>query len=188
MSAEECAVSDWHTIGFEDGSRGYAASRIGDHRRDCADYGVTPDFQAYQTGRDEGLALYCQPSRGFNLGANGGQYNGVCAAELEPAFLDSYRTGFQLYTLRDNVNSATYRINAKEGELERTKDRIRHTEAKLIDSEATTEQRIVLLADLKDLSERTGELETEIDLLIDERARHEERLASYQAHLANAGY
>lgn len=181
-------MSDWHTIGFEDGSQGYTAERLGDHRRACADHGVAPDFQAYQTGRDEGLQLFCQPSRGFNLGANGGHYNGVCSPDLEPAFLDGYRSGSQLYNLRANVNSTNYQINAKESELDRTKDQIRQTEAALINGETTTEERILLLADLKELAERTGELEAEIDLLIDERARHEEHLASYQAVLANAGY
>jgi len=33
MSAEECAVSDWRTIGFEDGSMGYTADRVGNHRK-----------------------------------------------------------------------------------------------------------------------------------------------------------
>ena len=81
MSAEECALSDWHAVGFEDGSLGYAAARLGDHRRACAEHGYAPDFAAYQAGREEGLRLYCQPSRGFNVGSKGGQYNGVCGAE-----------------------------------------------------------------------------------------------------------
>jgi hypothetical protein len=188
MSAEECAVSDWHTIGFEDGAQGHAADRLGDHRRACAEHGIAPDFEAYRAGREEGLQLFCQPSRGFDLGARGGHYNGVCAAELEPLFLDAYRSGVQLYSLQSNVSSATNRINARESELNRTRDLIRQKEAELIDREATTEERVLLLADLKELAERTGELEAEIDQLIDERARHEEHLASYQAYLADAGY
>jgi Protein of unknown function (DUF2799) len=188
MSAEECAVSDWHTIGFEDGSQGQPADRLGEHRRACAEHGIAPDFAAYRAGREEGLRLFCRPSRGFDLGARGGHYNGVCAANLEPPFLDAYRSGLHLYTLQSNVSSATNRINAKESELRRTKDLIREKEVELIDSEATTEQRVLLLADLKELAERTGELEAEIDVLIDERARHEEHLASYQAALAGTGY
>lgn len=188
MSQEECALSDWRAVGFEDGSRGYLANRLGDHRRACAEHGIAPDFEAYRAGRGEGLQLFCQPSRGFNLGANGGEYNGVCAADLEPGFLDGYRAGLELHNLRANVDAANSQLNARERELEQTKDRIRQTEAELIDSETTTEERILLLADLKDLAERTGELEAEIDLLIDDRARHSERLASYQAVLANSGY
>ncbi|HWM29279.1 MAG TPA: DUF2799 domain-containing protein [Woeseiaceae bacterium] len=188
MSGDECAMSDWHTIGFEDGSRGYTADRLGDHRKACAKHGVAPDFQAYQAGRDEGLQEFCQPSRAFNLGANGGHYNGVCNSSLEPQFLDAYRSGYHLYNLRSNVNSATYQINAKEQERDEIKEEIRAKEAALIASGTTTEERILLLADLKDLSERTGQLESEIYLLIDDRARHEEQLASYQATLANSGY
>lgn len=188
MSAEECALSDWRAVGYEDGSLGYTADRFGDHRRSCAEHGYTPDFAAYRAGREEGLQLYCQPSRGFNVGSNGGQYQGVCAADLEPGFLDGYHAGVELYTLRANVNAANSRIHASEQELERTKELIRSKEAALIDSETTTQGRVLLLADLKELAERTGQLETEIDLAIDERARHEERLAAYQATLAYSGY
>lgn len=188
MSEEECVMSDWRTIGFEDGSQGYTADRLGDHRKACAEYGVAPDFQAYQAGRIEGLELYCQPSRGFNLGAGGGQYQGVCPADLEGPFVDGYRAGVELYNLRANVSAANNQINALENEQERTKDLIRETEAALIADATTAQERILLLAELKDLAERTGELEAEIDLLIDDRARHEERLASYQAVLAHSGY
>jgi hypothetical protein len=188
MSADECVISDWHTIGFEDGSRGYTAERLGDHRKACARHGVSPDLRAYQAGRDEGLQQFCQPSRGFSLGENGGRYNGVCAGYLEPQFLDAYRSGYHLYNLRSNVSSATYQIDAKRRELDDIKEKIRSTEAALIDRDTSTEDRILLLADLKDLSERTGQLESEIYLLIDDRARHEEQLASYQAALANSGY
>jgi regulator of replication initiation timing len=45
-----------------------------------------------------------------------------------------------------------------------------------------------LLADLKDLSEKTGELATEIEHLYEERARYRVELENYQASLANNGY
>ncbi|HZD52654.1 MAG TPA: DUF2799 domain-containing protein [Woeseiaceae bacterium] len=188
LSEEECAMSDWHTIGFEDGSRGYTADRLGDHRRACAKHGYAPDFDEYQAGRDEGLRLFCQPSRGFDLGAGGGQYHGVCAPELEPEFLDAYRAGRELHNLRSGVSSANSRIQARQHALEETKEQIRDKEAALIAEETTSEERVLLLADLKELAEQAGEIETEIDLLIDERARNEERLAAYEALLAQSGY
>ncbi len=78
MSGDECMTSDWSAIGYEDGSRGYTTDRMSKHRKACAKHGVTPDFTAYQSGRDQGLVEYCQPSRGFNVGSNGGSYQGVC--------------------------------------------------------------------------------------------------------------
>jgi hypothetical protein len=188
MNADECAMSEWRTIGFEDGSRGYTAERLGDHRKACARHGVSPDLRAYQAGREEGLQQFCQPARGFSLGESGGRYNGVCTGYLESPFLDAYRSGYRLYNLRSNVNSATHRIDARKRELDDIKQEVRSKEAALIEKDTATEERILLLADLKDLSERTGQLESEIYQLIDDRARHEEQLASYQATLADSGY
>ncbi|MDH4047424.1 MAG: DUF2799 domain-containing protein [Gammaproteobacteria bacterium] len=188
MSGDECATSDWYAIGFEDGSRGYTSSRLGDHRKACAKHGVTPDFEAYQTGRNEGLVEFCQPSRGFNLGASGSQYHGVCSAHREGQFLDAYNSGYHLYNLRSNVNSATYRINANKQEQEETQRLIRDKEAALIAKDTPTEERIILIADLKDLSERSGQLESEMYQLIEDRAMYEQQLQSYEAVLADSGY
>lgn len=188
MSADECAMSDWHTIGFEDGAKGYTGDRVGNHRKACAKHGVAPDFAAYTAGRKQGLRQYCQPSRGFSLGANGGRYNGVCPSDLEMDFIDAYNSGHQLYTLRSAVNSATNRINSKRAEIERIEDRTRAAEAELIASETTVQDRVLILSELKDLSERTGQLEAEIVDLVEERAISEQRLASYETVLADTGY
>lgn len=188
MSGDECATSDWHAIGFEDGARGYTADRLGNHRKACAKHGVTPDFRAYQAGRDEGLNEFCQPSRGYNLGVNGGKYNGVCPSVSEPAFVDAYNTGYHLYNLRANVNTANHQINAKKREMERLEDEIRDAEAGLISLNASAEERIQLLAELKDLSERSGQLEAEIFELVEDRAHYEQQLSSYEAVLADSGY
>lgn len=188
MSGDECLTSDWQMIGFEDGSRGYGSERLGEHRKACAKHGVTPDLQAYRAGREEGLRDFCQPARGFNLGSRGGRYNGVCTAEMEGDFLDAYRAGYHLYELQANVNSATAQINSKQHELDHIQDVVREKEALLIATDTTTQDRILILADLKDLSERTGQLESEIMVLIDDRARHEEQLANYQTSVADFGF
>lgn len=188
MSADECVTSDWRAIGFEDGARGYTADQLGNRRKACAKHGVTPDFESYQAGREEGLRQYCQPSRGFSLGASGARYNGVCPGYMEADFVDGYNSGHQLYTLRSRVNGATNGINAREHELDNNHNRIRNAEALLISADTTIEDRILLLADLKELSERTGQLEAEIAELIEERAIYGQQLAAYQAVIADAGF
>ena len=188
MSGDECLTSDWEAIGYEDGSRGYTMDYLGQRRKACAKHGVTPDFAAYKSGREQGLAEYCQPGRGFNVGASGGRYNGVCSAHREGDFLDAYNAGYHLYTLRSNVNRATNAINARERELDRIKEDMSAKEVALISSETTAEERVVLLLDLKDMSERTGQLEAEIKELYDERARHQVELENYQVGLMDYGY
>lgn len=188
MSADECAMSDWHTIGFEDGAQGYTSERLGNHRKACAKHGVTPDFEQYQAGRAQGLRRYCQPSRGFSIGASGGRYNGVCPSDLEMDFVDAYNAGHQLHTLKSAVSSASYQINAKRAEIERVEERVDVAEAALIARDTTVEDRVLILAELKDFSERTGQLEAEIVDLVEERAISRARLASYEVMLADSGY
>ncbi len=188
MSADECMMSDWSAVGYEDGARGLTSDRFSQHRKACAKHGVSADFQAYQSGREQGLVEFCQPGRGFNYGANGGRYNGVCSADLEPGFLEAYNVGHKLYSLRASVNNADSAIAAKQGELKYTEDRIVAIGVELIGDQTTTEQRVLLLAELKDISERTGELESEIEYLVAERARAEQELQYYEQTVAAYGY
>jgi len=188
MSSDECANSDWTAVGFEDGSRGYTSDRFANHRKACAKHGIKADFTAYQQGRNDGLVEFCQPGRGYNLGASGARYSGVCHADLEPDFLDAYRAGQQLYMLRANVNSANSAIYAREQELEGIHASMRRKEASLIAPDTATEDRILLIADLKRLSERTGELEAEIKSLVADRARFEQELQHYEQTVAAYDY
>jgi hypothetical protein len=188
MSSEECVNSDWTAVGYEDGARGYTSEQFGNRRKACAKHGVTADFPAYQDGREQGLVDYCQPGRGYSAGESGARYNGVCPAHLEDGFMDGYSVGRQLYNLRANVNGAASRISSKESELNRLEDSMRKREAALIAPETTTEDRVLLLADIKDMSERTGELETEIQLLIADKARYQVELRTYEQDVALSGF
>ena len=188
MSSEECANSDWVAIGYEDGSRGYSTDKFGSRRKACAKHGVTADFKAYQEGRDEGLVEFCQPGRGYSLGVSGGTYYGVCDVAMEEEFLDAYRVGLQLHGLRSNVNNANSRIYSKEAELKRTKEKIRDKQAELISDDVTPQDRLLLLTDIKELAERTGQLEAEIEQLVADKARHEHELKDYEQTVAAYGY
>ena len=188
MNADECVANDWFAMGHEDGSRGYTSDRFGNYRRACTKHGVTPDFQAYQSGRDQGLVEFCQPGRGYNLGVNGGQYRGVCSVEMEAGFLEAYRAGRKLHTLRANVSNANSQIYNREHELEVAEKRATATAVLLVSSDTTTEQRINLLVELKEISERIGQLESEIELLIVDRARYEHDLQVYEQTVAAYSY
>jgi hypothetical protein len=108
--------------------------------------------------------------------------------DLEADFLDAYNAGYHLYTLRSNVNRANSGINSKQREIERIEDEMRQKEASLIGEDTTTEERVLLLVDLKDLSERTGQLEAEIQDLYEQRARYEVELEHYQVAVIDYGY
>ena len=105
---------------------------------------------------------------------------------MEQDFLDAYNAGHYLYTLRSNVSRTSSQIGSKKRKLKDVKSKIRDKEAELIAEETTTEQRVLLLADLKELSERTGQIENEIQVLYQELAQYQLELDNYQAN--NVGY
>ncbi len=188
MSSEECASGDWVAVGYEDGSRGYSSDRFSAHRKACAKHGYTANFEAYQRGREQGLVEYCQPGRGFSVGASGGQYNGVCAADTEADFLHAYHAGRKLYRLRDEVYATGSQLDRAAAELDRVEDEIVDVEAAILNPRTTQDERILLLIELKDLAEHKGELEHEIESLHLEHANREAELRHYEDSIAAYGY
>lgn len=187
MSEQECLVSDWRTVGYEDGVRGASADSIGRYRKTCAKHGVSPDFQAYQAGRDEGLRVFCQAQNGFEVGARGGVYRGSCPVDLEAAFVAAYQEGRHLHELESGVRETDRQISHRQEELENLAQELRDTEATLIAEETTAEERVLMVLDIKEISERQGVLESEIVDLERERAVRSQELTEYRQTLAR-GY
>jgi Protein of unknown function (DUF2799) len=184
MSEQECLVSDWRTVGFEDGAAGRPVETIGSYRETCAKHGVAPDLASYRAGHEEGLASFCQPSRGFEVGRRGGTYRGVCPSALEVSFLDGYNEGRHLYTLESAVRSITSRIAQNNKTLDGLKKETTSKEAALISDNTTAEQRVTLLAETKELARRQGELEAQILELERQRVAATQELNQYAETLA----
>jgi hypothetical protein len=183
LSKNECLVADWESVGYADGVAGYSGDRIAQHRKACAKHGVAPDHALYQTGRQNGLREFCQPANGFRLGTNGYNYAGVCAGELEPAFLSSYQSGHQLYVLQSKVSQATNQIESRRAELNRIEASIVKKSALIISDEATEEQRAQALVDTKQMAERAGKLKQEIRQLEEDRVHYQRDLDEYRSGL-----
>lgn len=96
--------ADWYTIGLEDGARGRAVERLGDHRRACAEHRVAPNAERYMAGRNEGLKSFCTYERGYSEGRAGHTYSGACPQPTH--FLAGYNRGRELHALyreRDEI-------------------------------------------------------------------------------------
>lgn len=117
MDKEECATADWYAVGLEDGASGRAVERLGEHRRACAEHGVTPVAEAYLKGRGEGLKSFCTYERGYAEGRAGHGYGGVCPEPMGRSFLAGYHRGHDLYEL-------SRRLGATQQQIQRTKDAI----------------------------------------------------------------
>jgi hypothetical protein len=184
IGRDECAVADWRTVGFEDGTQGALPDAISRYRRACAEHGIVPDLNAYMNGRREGLQSYCTPGNGFNVGAQGSFYAGVCPPEMEGDFLDAYSSGHRLYELESAAYEAQSRVDQASAELEALRRNLAASEAALIAADVSTEQRVQLALDIKDMAKRQGHIERELVELQRDADRRYARLARYRNTLA----
>ena len=184
MSKEECRAVDWRTIGYEDGVAGYSGERIGQHRKACAEYGVTPDLNAYRAGRAEGLREYCQPHNGYRAGVSGAPYYDSCPAELAPAFVAAYQSGRELYVRERRVTEADAEIAWRRREIARLESSLAERTLTVMSDAATPEERTDAVLDTKHAAERIGRLKSEIATLERDRARYQQELETYRSTVA----
>lgn len=181
LSREECQTADWYAIGYEDGLRGKAASRIGDHREACAEHGITPDLARYNDGRKAGLNEYCRPRKGFLRGASGKSYPGVCPAALERDYLAAYEDGRAIYRARKAVRSLKYALDRQVEHLDSLADSIRGHEAALVQHGTNRKRRAALLAEIRALEDEAAEIEADIEELEHQLLHEQDRVAELEA-------
>lgn len=188
MSKEECLYADWRAIGYEDGAAGRPVSAVSSRRARCANKaGITVDMVSYQAGRSEGLRVYCRPSRAFSEGSRGAYYHGVCTGPEEFEFTTAYQAGHQLFSLRQTVAGISADIQRAHNDINRIEHDITHTQGALISPGVPVAERVQLLADLKNLSEEKGNIETALIALNRDHVRAQDDLRAYEAELAYNG-
>lgn len=184
MSEQACVTADWRTVGFEDGTAGRSEANIGRYRNACSDHGVAPDLDQYRVGHAEGVHVYCRESNGFPVGYSGAQYQGVCPADMEAAFIAGYNEGRHLHTLEAALASIEGRIAANYRAQESIKQELTTIAARMIASDTTTEQRLTMVTRTAELGRRHGALTTEIQQLERDRAYAEREALDYRQALA----
>ncbi len=182
LSKNECLNGDWRTIGYEDGAQGQPRERIGAHQQACAEYGIAPEFSAYQQGYDQGLVLFCTPRKGFLKGKSGYAYTGICPADLEVGFLQGYDGGREIF-LQTGESSRLHR------ELQTIADRIDAIEQQIEDAEqlldtgeVPREQRKRHYREIRTLTEEQSELRHRYRHLLEETEKVDDRLDFLRRH------
>lgn len=173
LNKSECKNADWQIIGLEDGSSGRLLSYIKNHRKACAEYGVTPNLNRYQDGHAEGLTQFCTAEVGFIQGKNGRHYNGVCPVELRGNFLYGYERGHELYSLQKEINQNNSQVKKNKTLLQGMQVSIDELELKLISKAGSATERLAMLQELKKQQASYTNLENETHNLELESARLE---------------
>jgi uncharacterized protein DUF2799 len=151
LDKDQCLRADWYAVGLEDGARGQPLERAGDHRRACAEHGVTPKIEPYLAGRNEGLKSYCTYEKGFSAGRSGHSYSGVCPAGLAGNFTAGFQRGKDIHDLRLRLGTVN--------------EQIRKTKTALTTGIPNPRVREAEVARLEDLSREAEQLEQRIAAL-----------------------
>src|SRR3569833_2137161 len=181
MSKKECLAGDWRTVGDEDGVEGRLGEQIGEHRRDCAKYGVRTDLDHYQQGRIQGLREFCQPVNGYRVGVRGGYYYGVCPVELEQPVLAAYISGHELLVLLARVSNTQYALDSKRRELAGIQHGILENSVQAVSRANAPDERAHSVLDVAQLAQRAGQLQVEIRQLSEDSVRYQQELDEYRA-------
>ncbi len=177
MNQSECQVANWEIIGLEDASAGRPSSYIGQHRSACADYGIAPDLEKYMVGYNKGLNNYCTKQNGYNQGAQGMSYAGICPANLASGFLAGYRAGKEEYDIRTEIASLKSQISHHYQRLETIERQIKRKEDEIVAPGTTSQTRRRLLEEIESLRSEQQAIELEIPAMEDKVFRLEEQYA-----------
>lgn len=117
LNEQECRSADWRAIGRTDGQQGRAMDRLDEHRKACAEHGVTPNADRYWLGRSEGLQSYCQLDNALRVGRAGQAYLGVCPPQIDPAFRRFHAATYEVWRLRSAIDGVDNEIDQHERSL-----------------------------------------------------------------------
>lgn len=166
MNRSECQNADWRTIGMEDGARGRALSYVGNHRKACAAYGISPDLDQYQAGHAQGLRQYCTYSQGLSQGERGHSLREICPQDLAGNFRLGHQRGREIYLLNREIKQTRDDIKNTRKEIDDLTERLHIKEGLIIRKETTSADRVLLLGEVGDLHTRISRLELEFDQLV----------------------
>ncbi|MGY6554737.1 MAG: DUF2799 domain-containing protein [Wenzhouxiangella sp.] len=157
MTADECRVADWYLLGELDARAGLGPAQFANRDRDCREAGFPADQTSWRAGWDHGLTVFCTPGQGFRFGREGGRYDSICPAALEPEFLRGFDVGRRIHEQEGRVSSVRGELSSLEARLERERDRGRLSEEELTElQQSRTRLRRQLRQEELALAEVTG--------------------------------
>lgn len=177
VSKEQCVAGDWSEIGRAHAAQGYPSSRFDDVIKDCGRHGITPDPQAYMSGWDQGVQLYCTPLNGFNLGRQNTSLSPICPPNLVAEAERAHRLGKRIWTTRDKVTQLERRIDNRQSEIDRLRSELDRIDCR----EKKGDERIACRDRQNDLRQKVQDARFEIQ---DARFELNDRRRDYELTVA----
>ncbi|MGH1487278.1 MAG: DUF2799 domain-containing protein [Cellvibrionaceae bacterium] len=194
MNANECTTANWQAIGYEDGNRGYGASRFGQHRKACAKHGVSADFSVYKQGYDQGVRSYCTPERGYSLGKRNSALPNICPNDLIASVRRGYDLGHNLYLEKKELQEEIKLLNKDiavidadievlNEELSEHEEYLQIAEAGLKDPKVKRSERLIFYTQRAQMRKLIREKQQEIDSFEEEKQPYYNSIENLKADI-----
>ena len=158
MNESDCLNADWQLIGFEDGSFGKNESHVSQHRKECAEHGVTPDLMDYRNGHFDGSKRFCTANNGFSRGRQGKDYSRSCPEQFEAEFLKGFSDGQTLYGLKKILNQRAADLEGAYKEIDWLEHAIADKSELMIADGLKRDQRIIVRNEVAQHQQQQAEL------------------------------
>ncbi|QMU59678.1 MAG: DUF2799 domain-containing protein [Boseongicola sp.] len=119
LDDDTCRAGDWEQIGFKDGVNGRGPAFIRQHAKACNDIGIAPVRSLWESGRQDGLKLYCTPDNAYDEGADGRHLRDVCPVEGVDVLEYQNDRGLTWYRIGRDIRQAEARIREINAELKK---------------------------------------------------------------------
>lgn len=159
LSEEDCLTTDWSVLGESDGRQGQPLSELNQYRRQCAEYDVVPDSEAYIEARERGLAVYCTPGNAYREGRSGERDRLVCPAALAPDFQRNHELGREVFASLSRLRNDAAFISSSRSEIEELRSDIEDREESIRADEITEEQANRIRDEIDSMDRRIDDLQ-----------------------------
>jgi len=121
LDKNECLQGNWYRIGYLDGAKGYATTRMESHREACAEYGRGVHSGEYHQGWQRGVTYHCADSSAYKrtdpaIAADQGDWHAIGYSHGEAGQYyhpDRYRAQCAQYGIA--LQDGSYRAGYEQG-------------------------------------------------------------------------
>ena len=125
MTPKQCTMVDWYQKGIEDGANGKASTDISSYVTPCSKVNITPNVEAWNQGRTEGLKSYCTAHNAYLVGLSGKTFQPVCkvTGPQSVTMIEKYELGRKIHKAQVEINSSENEIRYLLDQYQKSKDR-----------------------------------------------------------------
>lgn len=104
LNEAECISANWYDLGFDNALLGKKSSYVSEHTSACQKYAITPDFEQYREGWQQGVKKFCTAQSGWRYGIAGNYYRNTCDAQSEAEFFKGYQPAREIAQKKRDID------------------------------------------------------------------------------------